>query len=136
LPEFHVGGKKPGVYLLGETPATDKLGLKLTPESGERLAEFQCRLSPYNPYIWRGGFVIVPITSNKTLLTEALKYRAHYFGKFREEQLPPSFVGEAPDPLEGTEDFLVGEEKPFVVMGWITSTKLFNEGKIEANSVL
>jgi hypothetical protein len=126
-----------GVYELGSTAAADKLGLKLTPENGEKLAEFDCPGANFNPYVWRGGSVIVPLTANKMLLKEALKYRERFNRHpTREEQVPASFVGESPDPLEGTPDGTSGEEKPFERMGWRMSPKLVNEERIEADSVV
>jgi hypothetical protein len=126
-----------GVYATGATVAEDKLGLKLAPEVGTEMAEFACSNGGVNPYIWRGGSVIVPIESNKMLLKESLKYREHHGPGYREEQQPASFVGETPSPMEATGNFLELEEiKGYAPMGWEMSPKLINDEKIEANSVL
>ena len=124
-----------GVYAVGETAKNDKLGLKLTPEAGERLAEFECEAG-VNPYIWRGGSIIVPLKTNKMLAREPLKYRQQNGPGYKEEQKPASFVGEAPSPLQATGNFRVGDEKVFAPMGWGMSTELINEEPLEANSVL
>jgi hypothetical protein len=130
-------GGEIGVYALGETAARDKLGLKLAPEVGTQFAEFDCSTGRVNPYIWRGGSVIVPLQTNKMLLKESLKYRESHGPGYREEQIPASFVGELPSPMEATGNFFEeDEEKGYAPMGWETSPKLFNEEKLEANAVL
>ena len=72
------------------------------------------------------------------LATETLKYidRNTGFRGVLKEQVPASFVGETPSPLETTENGTRNGEKVFGPMGWRMSTKLVNEEKIEANSVL
>jgi hypothetical protein len=124
-----------GVYEAGATGAQDKVGLKLTPEAGETLAELHCGTG-LTLYRWRGGAVIVPLKTNKMLTKETLKYRAHHGPGFKEDTVPASFVGEMPDPLESTSNFGIGEEKPYAPIGWQTNPKLVNEEAIEVNTVL
>jgi hypothetical protein len=124
-----------GVYTVGETAKRDKLGLKLTPEAGELLAEFECAAG-VNPYIWHGGSIIVPLKTNRMLSQELLKYKQRHPPGYNEEQEPASFVGETPSPLQATSNFRVGGEKVFAPMGWGMSTELTNEEGLEANSVL
>jgi len=126
-----------GVYALGETPAKDKLGLKLSPESGTSLASFNCEKESLSPYLWRGGFVIAAVGANAMQLTGSWKFKQHTTpGKYGEEQIPSSFVGEPASPLESTGNGTNGMgEKVYDPMGWSMSTAVHNEEKIEANSV-
>jgi hypothetical protein len=126
-----------GVYALGGTQATNKLGIQLTPENGSRLAEFNCGKTP-TLYQWRGGSVIGTIPADKMLAKLALAYhQKHGPGFYEEKQIPANFLGEAPNPLEATNDSLDGErQRIFAPMGWQVSTKITNEERLEANSVL
>jgi hypothetical protein len=123
-----------GVYAKGETKALDKLGLKLSPETGERLAEFGCGKFEPTIFSWRGGSVIAPLVANKMLLKEALPLHQRHRTFCIEEQIPASFVGETPTPLESTHNCEI--EREFGPMGWEMASKLTNEERIEANSVL
>jgi len=114
---------------------TGKLGLKLSGEAGEMLAEFDCGTGGVNPYIWRGGSVIVPLKADKMLSAEKLKYKLHVRNR-RPEQVPASFLGEAPAPLEEAGNEMVGGEKLFLPMAWRAIGQLVNEEALEANSVV
>jgi hypothetical protein len=124
-----------GVYEHGETALTDKLGLKLMPEVGEFLSEFNCGASVANPFMWRGGWVIGALTSNKMLIKGPRKYRYHKPSQYGVEQLPQGFLGETPDPLESTTEEVAGGKKEWQPMAWAMATKMVNEEKIEASSV-
>jgi hypothetical protein len=128
-------GGEIGVYRLGETPLKNKIGLKLTPEVGEGITEFNCE-SGLNPYTWLGGWVIVPLHTNMMLASESLSYKQLHGPGLKEEQLPAGFVGEAANPLRADGNQTLGGERVFLPMGWQMTTTLVNEEKIETNSVL
>ena len=81
-----------------------------------------------------GELVIVPLEGDVMLKRESLKYDVQGKGGAR-HQVPASFVGETPTPIEGTPcpSECGGFFEP---MAWKVTTKLVNEEKIEANSVL
>jgi hypothetical protein len=123
-----------GVYALGETAEKNKIGLKLSPESGTSLAEFHC--GSERVYNWRGGFVIGQASSNVMQLTMgSLTFRQRHGRGFAEQQ-PGNFLGEAPSPLETTGDVFDEDHEPvFTEMGWQMALAVHNEERIEANSV-
>lgn len=132
-----------GIYELGETALTDKIGLKLMPEEGPgELVQFFCAAERPNSthweYVWRGGSMIVSLKSNHQYLKKTLRYRRICFEHMRHlaRQVPTNFVGETPDPMEATSGFLEGELPRFYPMVWRMKTILQNEEKIEVNSVL
>jgi hypothetical protein len=119
-----------GVYAEGATAAQNKLGVKLSTESGELLTETMC--GELAPNRWRGS-VIAPLTANKMLQRESLPFKQKHV-PCGEEQIPAAFVGETPDPLEATHNCMIAEE--FGPLGWQMATQLVGEEKVEANSVL
>jgi hypothetical protein len=123
-----------GVYKTGETQALDKLGVKLSPEAGSQLTELECGISEPTRMVWRGGFVIGELPANQMALKPALSFHQRHASSCIEEQIPASFVGETPSPLESTHNCFIGQE--FGPMGWQMSSNLFNEERLEANSVL
>ncbi len=116
---------------LGETPLTNKLGLKLTPEGSKELARFDCHDSD-GERVWTGGSVIAALKSNAMLSEQPLTYSVGRGGHFEHHlQLPRSFVGETPNPL--VEEAGCCDPEHIV---WKMNPKLVNEEKIEANSIL
>ncbi len=122
-----------GVWALGETAAKNKLGIKLSPESGTQYAQFTCARG-LNPFTWRGGFVIAQIPANTPLST--FNFRQHKPPHFGEEQIPSNFVGESPSPLESDQSTERNGERNYVPMGWQFSGTVHNEDRIEASSIL
>jgi hypothetical protein len=126
-----------GVYELGETPLTNKIGLKLEPEAGNMIAAFNCETStPPNPFTWQNGWVIGAVTTNKMLIKNTVKYKYRKPSSFGIEQLPQGFLGELPNPMESSTALIHGEEKEFQALGWQLTTKMNNEEKIEVSSTL
>jgi hypothetical protein len=124
-----------GVYALGETAEKNKIGLKLSPETGTSLAEIHCRFE--RSYNWRGGFVIAQTTSNVMQLAGTLAFRQHHpRTPPSEEQLPANFLGEPANPLETTDNSEIEHVRVWTQMGWAMSLGVHNEERIEANSVI
>jgi hypothetical protein len=114
---------KLGVISLGETAVKNKIGLDLAPEAGvEAVLGFTCGAQAVSIR----GSVIVPVTTNKMLLSSNLIYAASAKGK----QNPSSFLGSPVDVLEISLD-------GGVFLQTALKVKLIQAGeeKVEINSV-
>ena len=109
-----------GVTKLG---TSSRIGLDLFPvgKAGP-VMEFSCGVMTVSPR----GSVIVPVKSNKVLLTQALKFKAS-----KSKQLPESFVGEPKDVLEASFN---GE--PFEQAGPSLTATQTSEEPVEVNSLV
>jgi hypothetical protein len=111
-----------GVIKAGATPKLNKIGLDLFPAGHEPfVAEFVCA----GVAIQVRGSVIVPVTTNKMLLTSPLK-----FVQKNGKQKPEQFEGEPKDVLEFSTD-----RGPFAQAGLFFEAAETNEEPIEINSV-
>jgi hypothetical protein len=112
-----------GVIKKGATPNGNKIGLDLFPAGKEPLV---AQLACGGPLIEIRGSVIVPVSTNKMLLTSTLN-----FVQKKGKQKPQQFEGEPKDVLEFS--FNGG---PFGQAGMAFEAKLTNEEPIEVNSVV